>query len=96
MIESQVKLCPRSLVGKRYVDLFNRTSMAGYQTLAAGITVSRDAWRVQVIGDNLTNSRGVTEGNPRTDQLAGQDAAEAIYGRPLFGRNFRLVVSRSW
>jgi iron complex outermembrane receptor protein len=83
-------------VGKRYVDLFNRTSMAGYQTLAAGITVSRDAWRVQVIGDNLTNSRGVTEGNPRTDQLAGQDAAEAIYGRPLFGRNFRLVVSRSW
>jgi outer membrane receptor protein involved in Fe transport len=94
---AEVELYGRvDFVGKRYVDLFNRTSMAGYQTLAAGITLSKDAWRVQVIGDNLTNAHGVTEGNPRTDQLAGQGTSEAIYGRPLFGRNFRLVVSRSW
>ena len=95
--ETQIEVYGRvDFVGKRYVDLFNRTSMAAYQTLTAGVTVNRDAWRFQVVGDNLTNSRGVTEGNPRTDQLAGQDAAEAIYGRPLFGRNFRFIVSRSW
>lgn len=95
--DTQIEVYGRlDFVGKRYVDLFNRTSMAAYQTVTAGITATRDAWRFQVVGDNLTNSRGVTEGNPRTDQLAGQDAAEAIYGRPLFGRNFRFIVSRSW
>ena len=95
--ETQVEVYGRvDFVGKRFVDLFNRTSMAAYQTLAAGVTVNRDAWRIQLVGDNLTNARGVTEGNPRTDQLAGQDASQAIYGRPLFGRNFRFIVSRSW
>lgn len=95
--ETQFEVYGRvDFVGKRYVDLFNRTSMAAYQTLTAGVTVNRDAWRFQFVGDNLTNSRGVTEGNPRTDQLAGQDASEAIYGRPLFGRNFRFIVSRIW
>ena len=48
------------------------------------------------MGDNLTNEKGLTEGNTRTDALAGQGSAEAIYGRPLFGRNVRLMVSRSW
>jgi len=49
-----------------------------------------------VVGDNLTNAHGLTEGNTRTDSLTGQGNATAIYGRPVFGRNFRLVVSRSW
>lgn len=83
-------------VGRRYVDLFNHTSMAGYETFGAGIMYTSGDWKLQVVGDNLTNAKGLTEGNPRTDQLAGQDASEAIYGRPLFGRNFRLIVSRSW
>jgi outer membrane receptor protein involved in Fe transport len=83
-------------VGRRYVDLFNKTAMGAYQTLGAGVSYETGPWRLQVVGDNLTNAHGLTEGNPRTDQLAGQDAAEAIYGRPLFGRNFRLIVSRSW
>lgn len=83
-------------VGKRYVDLFNRTVMPAYQTLGAGLAVHAASWHFQVVCDNLTNARGVTEGNPRTDQLAGQGSAEAIYGRPLFGRNFRFVVARSW
>ena len=56
----------------------------------------RNRWCNQVVGDNLTNAKGLTEGNPRTDQLAGQGATDAIYGRPLFGRNFRLILSRSW
>lgn len=83
-------------VGRRFVDLFNRTSMAGYETLGASVSYTTGQWRLQVVGDNLTNAKGLTEGNPRTDQLAGQDASEAIYGRPVFGRNFRLVINRSW
>lgn len=83
-------------VGRRYVDLFNLTSLPAYQTFGANVAFTQGPWRLQVVGDNLTNAKGLTEGNPRTDQLAGQGATDAIYGRPLFGRSFRLVVSRSW
>lgn len=83
-------------VGRSYVDLFNRTALPAYQTLGMGVSWKRGAWGVQLVGDNLTNAKGLTEGNTRTDILDGQGTAEAIYGRPLFGRNFRLSISRSW
>ncbi len=82
--------------GKRYVDFFNNTALPSYQTVGAGITLTHDTWQMQVVGDNLFNAKGLTEGNTRTDQLSGQGTADAIYGRPNFGRNVRLVVSKSW
>ncbi|MDP9618119.1 UNVERIFIED_ORG: outer membrane receptor protein involved in Fe transport [Stenotrophomonas maltophilia] len=84
------------VVGKSYVDLFNQTALPAYQTLGLGVSWKRGNWGAQLVGDNLTNEKGLTEGNTRTDALAGQGSAEAIYGRPLFGRNVRLMVSRSW
>jgi outer membrane receptor protein involved in Fe transport len=83
-------------VGRRYVDLFNLTALPAYETFGASASLTHGDWRVQVVGDNLTNAKGLTEGNPRTDQLGGQGATNAIYGRPLFGRSFRLILSRSW
>ena len=83
-------------VGKRYVDFFNNTALPAYGTVGAGITLTRDTWQMQVVGDNIFNAKGLTEGNTRTDQLSGQGTADAIYGRPIFGRNVRLVVSKSW
>lgn len=82
--------------GRRYVDLFNLTALPAFQTLGAGASFIYQNWRFQVVGDNITNARGLTEGNPRTDQLAGQGASDAIYGRPLFGRNVRFILNRSW
>ncbi len=82
--------------GKRYVDFFNNTALPSYQTVGAGLTLTHDTWQMQVVGDNLFNAKGLTEGNTRTDQLSGQGTADAIYGRPIFGRNVRLVVSKSW
>ncbi len=82
--------------GKRYVDFFNNTALPSYQTVGAGITLTHDTWQMQVVGDNLFNAKGLTEGNTRTDLLSGQGTADAIYGRPIFGRNVRLVVSKSW
>ena len=83
-------------VGKSYVDLFNCTALPSYQTLGFGVSWKRGQWGVQLVGDNLTEEKGLTEGNTRTDALAGQGSSEAIYGRPLFARNFRLMLSRSW
>ena len=94
---SEVEIAGRyEWVGRRYVDLFNLTALPAYQTVSASASVSYGNWRFQVAGDNLTNAKGLTEGNPRTDQLAGQGASDAIYGRPVFGRNFRFILSRSW
>ncbi|MBB5711018.1 TonB-dependent receptor [Sphingomonas xinjiangensis] len=83
-------------MGKRYVDLYNNTALPAYGTVGAGVTLRRGGWQLQLVGDNLFNAHGLTEGNTRTDSLSGQGSAEAIYGRPIFGRNFRLVVGTSW
>ncbi|CAN5247059.1 hypothetical protein BH10PSE12_BH10PSE12_04460 [soil metagenome] len=83
-------------MGKRYVDLYNNTALPSYSTIGAGITAKHGSWQIQAVGDNLTNAHGLTEGNTRTDSLSGQGSASAIYGRPIFGRNFRLVLSKSW
>lgn len=82
-----------NFIGRRFVDLENQTEMPGFQTLQAGLSASRGGLALQLVGDNLTNARGITEGNPRQDQLSGQGAATVIYGRPIFGRNVRLVAS---
>ncbi|WP_245638413.1 TonB-dependent receptor domain-containing protein [Croceicoccus bisphenolivorans] len=81
---------------RRYTDLYNNTALPAYGTVGAGITLRRDNWQVQVVGDNLFNEKGLTEGDPRGDILSGQGTTEAIYGRPIFGRNVRLVVKKSW
>lgn len=81
---------------KRYTDFFNQTALPAFGSFGAGVMVTNGPWLVQVVGDNLTNAHGLTEGNTRTDSISGQGNATAIYGRPVFGRNFRLVVSRSW
>jgi iron complex outermembrane recepter protein len=83
-------------MGKRYVDLYNNTALPAYGTTGAGVTVRHGSWQLQLVGDNLFNAHGLTEGNTRTDSLSGQGSAEAIYGRPIFGRNFRLVIGKSW
>jgi iron complex outermembrane recepter protein len=82
--------------GKRFVDLQNLTAMPAYQALAAGINFTSGPIDIQLSADNLTNARGITEGNPRTDQVAGQGCVNAIYGRPLLGRNFSLTATYSW
>jgi outer membrane receptor protein involved in Fe transport len=85
-----------SYTGKRYVDFFEATALPAYHSLGAGVSVTRGDWKLQLSGDNLTDAKGLTEGNTRTDTLAGQGSQQAIYGRPVFGRSFRLVLSKAW
>ena len=85
-----------NFTGRRYVDLQNTTALPAYRTLALGLSASREGSSVQLVVDNATNAKGLTEGNPRADAVAGQGSADAIYGRPLFGRNVRLTMTREW
>jgi outer membrane receptor protein involved in Fe transport len=83
-------------IGRRYVDLFNNTRLPSYNTFGLGGTLTHNGFQFQVVGDNIFNNKGLTEGNPRTDQLDGQTSRDAIYGRPIFGRSVRFIVSKAW
>lgn len=85
-----------AIMGRRYVDANMLTALPAYSTFGAGIMVTKGNWLFQVVGDNLTNAHGLTEGNTRTDTISGQGTADAVYGRPIFGRNFRFILSKSW
>jgi outer membrane receptor protein involved in Fe transport len=83
--------------GRRFVDNANRTELPAFTTLDAGMIYDAgDKLRVQVVGSNLTNEVGLTEGNPRVDTLVGQGTSTAIYARPIFGRTFRVSMTYRW
>jgi outer membrane receptor protein involved in Fe transport len=83
-------------VGKRYVDVTNTTALPAYGYFGAGATFEHGPWSLQVVGDNITNAHGFTEGNTAGDTLTGQGTPEAIFGRPLWGRNVRFVLGLKW
>lgn len=83
--------------GRRFVDSTNDTVLPAYTTLDAGaIWDAGHGLRLQLIGTNLTNTTGLTEGNPRVDLIGGQGTSKAIYARPIFGRLFRATLTYSW
>ncbi len=80
--------------GARYVDTANSVRLPAYGTinLSARFDVSKG---LSVYGyvDNLNNSLGLTEGNPRAGELQNGDAgANTFIARPLIGRNFRAAL----
>ncbi len=80
--------------GNRFVDFANNTELPAYATLDAGIIATLDNQiSLQFHGSNLTNSSGLTEGNPRVGTIAGQETGEAIFARPILGRAFRISLT---
>ena len=77
-------------IGKRYSDLANLQELPAYSTVNAGFIVDLRQFTFQLAGDNLTNSHGLTEGNPRF--LAGAGAAIPDV-RPIFGRSWTASVT---
>ncbi len=77
--------------GNRYSDLANTQPLPAYQTLGAGFIVDYRSLTFQVAGDNLTNSHGLTEGNPRTLGTGGN--ATLPESRPIFGRSVTFSVA---
>ena len=71
-------------VGDRFTDNSNATVLKGYNKLDAGLIFDLGAIDVQIAGDNLGNSHGYTEGDPRS--TTGANA------RPIFGRSYRVTV----
>jgi outer membrane receptor protein involved in Fe transport len=78
-------------IGKRYSDLENTQLLPAYATISAGLRAKVGGYMLQISGDNLTNSHGLTEGNPR---FTSSDPTAAIPDvRPIFGRSYKVSVS---
>ncbi|WP_298336477.1 TonB-dependent receptor [uncultured Erythrobacter sp.] len=86
-------------VGDRFSDIGNSILLPGYTSLGAGARLGFfSGFELSVVADNLTNTIGLTEGNPRTDLFApvGGDVTTATFGRPIVGRNFRVSLGYSF
>lgn len=79
---------------KRYADAANTSQLPAYTQINASARFDlTDRISLWVYGDNLNNSLGLTEGNPRAGELTSGQANDLLFiGRPVLGRNVRLAV----
>ncbi|GGA11599.1 TonB-dependent receptor domain-containing protein [Dyella caseinilytica] len=80
--------------GRRFSDTANSVILPQYTTLgfSARYQATPDL-SFFLYADNITNSLGLTEGNPRSGELKSSDAGDTVFiARPLLGRSFRASV----
>lgn len=78
--------------GKRYTDVANSQVLPAYTKvdIDASVKVTNEISIFGVV-DNLTNSLGLTEGNPRQGEIQSAEANQYIFlARPLLGRSFKI------
>ena len=74
-----------TFVSERYGDNANTVELDGYEKIDLGVTAQFGGGLfVQLHGDNVNDSDGITEGDPRNPA--------APNGRPIFGRSFMLSM----
>jgi outer membrane receptor protein involved in Fe transport len=81
--------------GKRFVDSANTLVLPSYHTInfTARYAIS-NALTAYFYVDNLDNSLGLTEGNPRAGEIVSADAgANTFIARPLMGRTIRAALT---
>ena len=72
-------------VGQHYQDGTGLNPLGSYYDLAAGIVATLgDNWQLRIMGSNLTNQIGLTEGNARFGGNAVQNSVG--FGRSIVGR----------
>lgn len=79
---------------KRYADAANTSELPAYTQINASARFDlTDRTSLWFYADNLNNSLGLTEGNPRAGELTSGQANDLLFiGRPVLGRNVRLAV----
>jgi hypothetical protein len=82
--------------GAFFDDIGNGVRIPGYGTLAAGVIWNPTSRiNVNASAQNITNTLGLTEGNPRQG-LTQQVVNGSFYGRAIPGRNYLLTVMLSF
>lgn len=79
-------------VGQHYQDPSALQPLGTYHTLDAGIVANvGKSWQLSLLGTNLTNELGLTEGNSRVFGV-NTGIGGVIMARPLFGREVNFQV----
>lgn len=80
--------------GARYVDTANSMVLPHYDVLNASARFAvTEHFDLYGYIDNVTNSFGLTEGNPRAGEVQSTDAgANTFIARPILGRAYRLSM----
>jgi hypothetical protein len=74
------------------VDDANNVTLPDYYVIDAGASATFGNLKVRAVGTNLTNTIGLTEGNPRAGQVAAVE--QDIYmARPILGRRVELSMT---
>jgi catecholate siderophore receptor len=78
----------------RYADAANSESLPAYAVLGANIRYRlQPDLTLYLSGSNLTNTIGLTEGNPRSGEILASQAGAAVFlGRPILGRTIRMSL----
>ncbi|GAC1673346.1 MAG: TonB-dependent receptor [Steroidobacteraceae bacterium] len=78
-------------IGQHYQDSTGLNPLGSYYTLGAGIVADiGENWQLRVLGSNLTNQFGLTEGNARVEGNAVQN--NVGFGRSILGREVNFQV----
>jgi outer membrane receptor protein involved in Fe transport len=82
-------------IGKRYQDQGGLTPLPAYHDLAAGIdAMIGEHLEFRVLGSNLTNELGLTEGNAR---FGGNTVQNNVgFGRSIVGREVNITAKYYW
>lgn len=82
-------------IGERYVDDANTAKLPGYNLISAGTSygVWKDNIRLGLNISNLTNTIGLTEGNPRIEQVVANRRENVFMARPILGRSITLSLT---
>lgn len=80
--------------GSRYADAANTQKLPSYNVINASVRFAvSPKVTLYAYGDNLNNSLGLTEGNPRAGELSSGQAGDQFFiGRPILGRSFRFAA----
>ena len=80
--------------GSRFADAANTQKLPSYTVINASVRFAlTPKVTLYAYGDNLNNSLGLTEGNPRSGELSSGQAGDQFFiGRPILGRSFRFAA----
>jgi outer membrane receptor protein involved in Fe transport len=80
--------------GKRFADAANLVELPSYDVINFNARYNvNDRLSLHFYADNLNNSLGLTEGNPRQGQITNADVGQSVFiARPIMGRSFRVAL----
>lgn len=84
-----------SYYGQRWADVANQINLPSYATVDLNARADLTSQlSLNLIVTNLTNTIGLTEGNPRAGSIQNEEVGNAVYiARSIFGRTVRGAVT---